>query len=604
MAILTPLTSIVFDASPYVATLNASVSHELSTRNSVQEQLKGMREVESTASIASALAVAGSFVNSLSSSISDLIGTASVVPSVIQMTANTVKADSMLDELKEAPSVLKSLFEGAKNAVTSSWLGSILFGQNDTSIASDFLSWFGDDAIDDLFDFSDIANEISAALGGLAFWSIASWLNNYNIDEFEENLLDDGADYYVDEAIFQLGLNTEIPEEVWDTKKRAQANLAAKIAAAGLNKNASVAYVDKALSKFRNRAADLMHSNDFDPATFTLSNIRRLFGNSLASSISDAVPGVPNIMAGVTDLFTGESISRAGLLGTIQSYTTKPNVSFSVLGGLFNQAAGAATATTRQLFDSLTNSSQTVQNLRSFFNINGSGSAANDRYERDRQTGNIVTRGLQTLFGVTVPTATRGVVNTVVQMASVAEDLAHKSRQLIGVDPITRAVGNTLRSYATDVVAFNQLTNAGTNAARICLGDAIANRLSSISSFGRRRENRQQRTTNTSATRVSNNNSGSGSSSGGARSFNAQAIATIRKWKDQPSSDARSRALRSAGVDLPDDPEDVNDTLRFLEAQEKTHNAAVTSMTASMSGDGSIRASQTREARLSWGMPY
>ena len=49
----------------------------------------------------------------------------------------------------------------------------------------------------------------------------------------------------------------------------------------------------------------------------------------------------------------------------------------------------------------------------------------------------------------------------------------------------------------------------------------------------------------------------------------ADAIATIQKWKDKPSSPERTAALKKAGVDFPDDTDDVNQRLQELILKQK-----------------------------------
>lgn len=69
-------------------------------------------------------------------------------------------------------------------------------------------------------------------------------------------------------------------------------------------------------------------------------------------------------------------------------------------------------------------------------------------------------------------------------------------------------------------------------------------------------------------------------------SASTSAIATINEWKDKPSSPERTAALKKAGVDFPDDPDDVNNTLQELTLKQKAEVVKPTQPASDVASDG------------------
>lgn len=78
----------------------------------------------------------------------------------------------------------------------------------------------------------------------------------------------------------------------------------------------------------------------------------------------------------------------------------------------------------------------------------------------------------------------------------------------------------------------------------------------------------------------------------------SDAIATIQKWKDKPSSPERTAALKKAGVDFPDDTDDVNQRLQELTLKQKAAQAKPKSEEASGKSQGLVPFNKISDAEI------
>lgn len=495
--ILTSLETEIYDTTPYCMAVNASVQNELLSRESAHKKLKSERNKESKSIIAAAFAACKSFIDSLKSSITDLISAASIVPAVVELDGKSVQADSTLELSAIDAETLQRQVEGMDTSALadSSLLQDLMLAaQSDFSLGGlsgdmnlDAWAGAGDLGLDgfDTGTLTDILNsdELQMAADYMGYGDYLEMAKN---PDSISKMMDGGLEGLAVTALDTM-LVSAVPAAALIPADMRKAMIKSALSTAmDMSKTLAAGATDKLTDQVGDGLLDGLNAGDFtDEQMFGMFENRDLMGDYLQDQIGGAVAGIPSNIPGNTDLFTGESIGFSAELKTFEKYAQHPGADINVVDDFIDDMDDHASLfDTNYLSTMVTTAPLTPKNLSAINQLNGGTMPGSIQLVQDPLTGSITAQGKSTVAGVAVldeqTTEATGIFGKAMQSCKVITDPATVSKQLQTVHPVAQTIGTAVRDNAYNMSMYDRLSSTGTNLTRMCLGNDLNNRINSI----------------------------------------------------------------------------------------------------------------------------